>query len=145
MDRFKNLSLPIRFNFPIITTMGITLHMRFELSLLSLLLSGILSAEDQQPNPVKENSETVPSTSDSVRPVTVDTVDGTRIDMLVSSDGKAVTVASQDASSIQKRKKKKHSPLIGNPVDEPLSIGLINISSLALVEDAQPELSNTFP
>jgi len=78
-----------------------------------------------------------------VNSATVQGLDGTKINLLVNSDGQAVTVATQNPNQL-KSKRKKHT-VIGNPVDEPLSTGLVNISSLSLVEDAQPELSNPLP
>jgi hypothetical protein len=103
-----------------------------------------LSAEEQSTQSVENNTEAQSTDSNDVRSATVEAIDGTKIDMLVTGDGKAVTVATQDPA-LMHRKKKKHHELNGNPVDEPLSIGLINVSTMTLVEDAQPEVSNPIP
>jgi hypothetical protein len=104
-----------------------------------------LSAEDQSAQSVGNNNDTQTPDSSDVRSATVEAIDGTKIDMLVTGDGKAITVATQDPTMLHKNKKKKHHELNGNPVDEPLSIGLVNISTMSLVEDAQPEVSNPIP
>jgi len=79
-----------------------------------------------------------------VSSTTVQGLDGTKISLLVNGDGQALTVATENRSQ-NRSKHKKHNTLVGNPVDEPLSTGLVNISTLTMVEDAQPELSNPNP
>jgi hypothetical protein len=120
------------------------IHAIFTYLILNILPIGSIYSEDSVPANNLNVDNQQQTNSDDIRSATVDAIDGTKINMLVTEDGKAVTVATQDLT-FHKKRKKKHNELNGNPVDEPLSIGLINISTMTLVEDAQPEVSNPSP
>jgi hypothetical protein len=118
-------------------------------SILSLQMMLVFGAHATARLPAEESPQDATSspstTQPDVRSATVVGLDGTKIDLLVASDGKALTVAIQDPSQIHRKKKKKHNVVEGNPVDEPLVAGLMNDPSLTLIEDAQPQVSNPIP
>ena len=84
--------------------------------------------------------------SEDVHTATVVALDGTRLDMMINSDGQAVTVATQSGESKRKHKHHHHADEGGDsPADEQLNAGLINETSPAMVEDSQPQVSNDLP